>query len=145
MKKLAIIALLASAATMASAATEVELHGGRNFGVDQNFTGLSVGHRVGKHALTLGFDHASKWDRWSLVGSRDITTLGPVIVDAKLGLAHVDPDHRKSGWAGTIGLGATLPIAPRFSLVADVAYQKGQHKIERFDGAVASAGVRYTF
>ncbi len=145
MKKLAIIALLASAATMASAATEVELHGGRNFGVDQNFTGVSIGHRVDQHALTLGFDHASKWDRWSLVGSRDITNLGPVIVDAKLGLAHVNPDHRKSGWAATLGLGASYPIAPHTSLVADVAYQKGQNRIERFDGAVASAGVRFTF
>jgi len=145
MKKLAIIALLASAATMASATTEVELHGGRNFGVDQSFTGLSIGHRVDRNALTLGFDHASKWDRWSLVGSRDFAILGPVIVAGKLGLAHVDPDHRKSGWAGTIGLGATLPIAPKLDLVADLAYQKGQRKIHQFDGAVLSAGLKYSF
>jgi hypothetical protein len=151
MKKLAIIALLASAATMATAAPEIELHEGRNFGVHQDFFGVTLGDREGIHALAIGFDHASKWDRWSLVGSRDIAKIGPTTVAFKLGVDFIDPKHDKfpkkvdDGFAATAGLGLAVPLAPHLNLVADAAYQAGQHRVKDFNGAVLSAGLRYSF
>jgi len=153
MKKLAIMAVLASAFTMASAA-ELGVNVGRNFGSDQSYVGVSLGQKQGIYGVALGFDHASSnvsptvrsWNRLSLTGSRDLLKVGQhTVFGVKLGAAFVDPSKGKSGAAVVVGLGTTHPVTKHTSFVTDLSYQHGQNKIHQYDGGQFSLGFKHAF
>lgn len=146
------MAVLASAFTMASA-TDLGVDVGRNFGSHQSYVGVSLGQKHGIYGWTLGYDHASQdvspsvrsWNRFSLVGSRDMFRLGNTTVAAKLGVAHIDPSRGKSGGAVTLGLGTSHPLTKHTTFVTDLSYQNGQNKISQYDGGQFQIGFKHAF
>jgi hypothetical protein len=154
MKKLAIIALLASATTLASAATvEVELRGGRNFGSDQSYGGIEVGRKEGIHAISLAYDRAASkgdpgtysWNRYTLSYTRDLGKIGNTTVTFKPGFAVIDPSKGPTGNALIFDMGISHPITSNVAFVADLGYQFGNKKVRQYDGGQLTAGLNFSF
>lgn len=148
MKKIAIASIIAIAAAAASA-VEVGVNTGRDFGVDRNATGVTVGERFGKAAVTAGFDRSTKGldnqNRFSVVGSYDFYSLGPVTFDARGGLAYVDNVVARDGFAAVAGVGARYPITNNIFLTSDLTRQFGESKIEQFNSNRFTVGLKYKF
>lgn len=150
MKKLAIASLIALAATTASA-LEVGLTTTRDYsGVEnRNGTGITIGQKYGRVGVTAGFERFTKGandqDRYSLVAGYDVATFGLVTVTPKVGVALLDNQIGRDGYAMTVGVGATVPLTKQVSLGIDVARQSGQDRVSQFDGNRVSAGLSYKF
>jgi len=149
MKKLAIAAALALAATSASA-LELGVTGTRDYsGSNRNFGGITLGQSFGKANATVGFERSTVGDndqnRWSLVGGYDVAKLGPVTVTPRLGVAYLDNQIGEDGYAATVGVGASVPVAKKVSLGLAVDRQYGQDRVEQFDGNRVTVGVKYRF
>ena len=150
MKKLAIASLIALAAATASA-VEVGVTTTTDYsGVqDSQGFGVSVGQKVGAIGITGGFERFTKGsndqDRYSVVAGYDVTKIGPVTVTPKLGVAYLNNQTNKDGYALTVGVGASVPVTKQVSVTLDVARQFGQDSVSKFDGNRATAGVKYSF
>ena len=150
MKKLAIASLIALAAATASA-VEVGVTTTTDYsGVqDRQGFGVSVGQKVGAIGITGGFERFTKGsndqDRYSVVAGYDVAKIGPVIVTPKLGVAYLNNQTNKDGYALTVGVGASVPVTKQVSVTLDVARQFGQDSVSKFDGNRATAGVKYSF
>lgn len=190
MKKL-IIASLMAMFTMASNAVEVGIIGGRDFssatggcgfvvgprscnqGANRNEFGITVGHQIGRFALTAGYSRSTggypvtvdsdgllpdiKQDRYSLTTSFDLANVSGVLVVAKVGGAVLVTDpvssrysltkntYSHTGLAATAGIGVDIPVMKHVYLTGDFTRQMGQSTVKVFDGNRLTAGLKYTF
>jgi len=144
-----------------------------NRGADRNDIGLTVGHQIGRFALTAGYSRSTggypisvssdgplpdiKQDRYSLTTSFDLANVRGVLIVAKVGGAILvtDPVGRRysviqntyghTGIAATAGLGVDIPIMKQVYLTGDFTRQVGQSSVKVFDGNRVTAGLKYTF
>lgn len=150
MKKILIATTIALAATAASA-VEVGVIGTRDYSgaQDRNGAGITLGHKMGAMGVTAGLERFSKGtndqDRWSLVAGYDVAKVGPLTVTPKVGAAYLNNQRGNDGYAVTAGVGASLAVAKKVSLTADVARQYGQDRVKAFDGNLVTVGVKYSF
>lgn len=148
MKKIALIATLALAAGMASAA-DFGARVGYNGGTEKNSAGITVGQKFGALGAEAAFDRSTDGklnvNRYSLVGSYDVAKVAGATVAVKAGGAYIDPSKGADGYAGLVGFGVSYPVTKEVSLVADYAYQKGQARVRSFNGNTVSAGVKVAF
>jgi len=148
MKKLAIIAILATATGLASAA-DIGARFEHNSGNDTSGFGVTVGQKFGAVGVEAAVDRSAvasrDVNRYSLVGSYDLTKVYGVTVAAKAGVAFVDALGQKHGGALLGGVGVSYPVTKKISLVADYAYQQGQERVSEWNGNTVSAGLKYSF
>jgi len=148
MKKLA-IATLATLALSASA-LEVGVTGTRDYsGTDRTGYGVTLGTKFGAFGVEAGYTRfiqgTNDQDRYSLVGSHNVTKVGPVTVALKGGVAYLMNQTGADGYAVTAGLGGSVPIAKNLAATLDWRNQQGQKNVNAFDGNQVSAGLKYTF
>jgi opacity protein-like surface antigen len=150
MKKIAIASLLALAAVSASA-VEVGVNGSYDFGGanDRPGAGITVGQKFDKFGVTAGFDRYTKGtdqNKWSLVGSYDVATIGKTTVAVKAGAMYIDNTGRVAdGYAALVGAGVSYPLSKTVALTADYRYQAGQSRVNTFDGSTVLFGAKYSF
>lgn len=150
MKKFAIASLIALAATAASA-LEVGVTTTTDYSAADKRAGygFTVGQSFGKFSASTGFERFQKGendqDRLSVVGGYDVAKLGSVTITPKLGVAYLKNQTTESGYALTVGVGASLPVTKSVSLTVDAARQYGQERVQAFDGNRVTAGLKYTF
>ena len=149
MKKILIAATFALAAASASA-LEVGVTAARDYASDdRNAVGLTVGQKYGKFGVTAGFDRATRGDndqnRYSLVGSYDVATLGPVTIAGKAGVAYLDNQVGQDGYAALVGVGASMPITKTIAATADFTRQYGQDRVSQYNGNRITVGLKYSF
>ena len=149
MKKLAIMAMLAVAAISASA-VEVGVRGTRNTDSSADTVGVTVGEKFGAIGVEGAFDRSTRGtvnvNKFSLVGGYDVAKVAGITVTPKVGVAFIDPANSGvNGYAATVGVGASLPLTAKVSLVADYAYQRGQDRVRAFNGNQVSVGAKYSF
>jgi hypothetical protein len=144
MNKLFIATVLAAATTAASAA-EFGLTGSHDVDSNRNSVGVTVGNKYGPVGVTAGFDRTtagvSDQNRYSLVGSYDVAKAGPVTFDARAGVAYVDNQKGWDGYAGLVGVGASVPLTKTVSATVDVTRQFS----DVGDGNRVTAGLKYKF
>ena len=155
MKKFAIASLFVLAAASASAQEASTPALGLDFGVevsrdnDRNSYGLTVGNRYDAVTVTAGlattYDQADDQRRLSLVAGYDVVELGPVTVTAKAGAAYLVNEVASNGWAGTVGLGLSVPVTGNVSATLDLARQYGQDRVSQFDGDRVAFGIKVGF
>ena len=149
MKKIAIASLLALAAFTASA-VEVGVTAARDYaGTDRDAYGVTLGQSYGKVGVTAGFDRATKGtnnqDRYTLVGSYDVTKLGSATVAVKTGVAYLNNQTTADGYALLVGAGVSVPVVDKVSVGIDYTRQYGQDRVNSFDGNRLTASVKYAF
>jgi outer membrane autotransporter protein len=147
MKKLAIMAILATAAITASA-TDIGVRYVNNGNTLADSTGFTLGQKFGNVGAELAFDRSAtgaKNDRYSLLGSYDVTTVLGATVAAKAGASFVQPSVGESGYAAVVGAGVSYPLTKSVSAVADYSYQHGQDRVKEFNGNAVSVGVKFSF
>ena len=151
MKKFAIASILALAAMSASALElGVVATRGDTTGDTRNYAGLTLGQSFGKLNATAGFERSTvggNQNRWSLVGGYDVAKVGLVTITPKIGYAYLDNQTPgvDNGSAGTVGVGFSVPVAKKVTMGVDYAYQKGQDRVNQFDGNRVSVSARYAF
>jgi opacity protein-like surface antigen len=150
MKKIAIATLLALAAVSASA-VEIGVNGSYDFGGanDRPGAGITVGQKFDKFGVTAGFDRYTKGtdqNKWSLVGSYDVATIGKTTIAVKAGAMYIDNTGRVAdGYAALVGAGVSYPLSKTVALTADYRYQAGQSRVNTFDGSTVLFGAKYSF
>jgi len=149
MKKIAIASLLALAAISASAA-EVGVTAARYYaGADRDAFGVTIGQSYGKVGVTAGFDRATKGannqDRYTVVGSYDVTKLSSATVAVKAGGAYLNNQTGADGYALLVGAGVSVPVVDKVSVGLDYTRQYGQTRVNSFDGNRLTASVKYAF
>jgi hypothetical protein len=150
MKKLAIMAVLATAA-LAASATEVTVSGSRDVTQD-NVTGysLSVAQPV-TTSLTInaGFENTvgksgTNTDTTTVGVEYDIATLGPVTLSGLGTVGYADVHSSKmTGSFVKFGAQVFMPIAPNLSATMSVVRQLGNSVVNALDHTEGTVGVRY--
>jgi len=150
MKKFAIATLMALAAVTASA-VELGVNGSYDYGspTQRPGAGITIGQKYDKFGITAGFDRYTKGtdqNKWTLVGSYDVYTVGAATFAVKAGAAYIDnAGNSADGYAGLVGTGVSYAVAKNVALTADYRYQFGQSRINQFDGNTISTGVKFSF
>lgn len=150
MKKFAIASMLALAALSASA-VEVGVTATRDYSgaQDRNGGGITIGEKFGAVGITGGFERFTKGtndqDRYSLVAGYDVAKLGVFTITPKVGVAYLNNQGSADGYAMTVGVGTSVPVAKQVSLGLDYARQYGQDRVSQFDGNRLTASVKYSF
>lgn len=147
--KLTLVAALLAASGIASA-IEVGINAGRSFtGTDRNSTGITIGQKTGVVGIEAGFDafrSGVDQNRWSLIGSYDVTKVAGATVAVKAGGAWLDNKGTTSdGYIALVGAGASYPLNKQLALTADYKYQIGQKRVDQFNGSNVTAGLKYSF
>jgi len=147
--KLTLVAALLAASGIASA-IEVGINAGRTFASDdRNSTGITIGQKTGAVGIEAGFDafrSGVDQNRWSLIGSYDVTKVAGATVAVKAGGAWLDNKGTTSdGYTALVGAGASYPITKQLALTADYKYQIGQKRVDQFNGGNIAAGLKYSF
>lgn len=147
MKKVIFIAAL-FAATAASA-VELGINASRDMAnTDRNGYGITLGQKFDKVGVTAGFDRyttGTDLNKYSLVGSYDVATVGSATIAVKAGVAYLDQKNTTDGYAALVGAGVSYPLSKQVALTADYRYQAGQSKVSSLDGSTISAGLKYAF
>ena len=149
MKKV-LFATLATLALSASA-IEVGVNGTRDYSgsADRTGYGITVGKRFGAVGVEAGYTRfiqsTNDQDRYSLVGSYDVTKIGPVTVAVKGGVAYLMNQTSADGYAITAGVGGSVPVAKNLAATVDWRRQEGQKNINSFDGNQVAVGLKYSF
>ena len=147
MKKLVLVAALMAA--FSAQAVEVGVNASTDTAnTDRTGYGLTVGQKFGDMGVTAGFDRYSKGmnlDKYSLVGSYDVTKIGTTTLAVKAGGAYLDQKNGKDGYAALVGVGASLPVTKQLAATVDYRYQSGQSRVKSLDGSTVSAGLKYSF
>ena len=148
MKKIVIASLIALSATAASA-LEMGVTAARDFGSERNSAGVTLGERFGAFGVTGGFDRSTTGDndqsRWSLLGSYQVTKVGPVELSVKAGFAYLENGIVSDGGAALVGVGAEIPVFDQVKATLDYSYQRGQSRVRDFNGNRITAGLKYSF
>jgi hypothetical protein len=152
MKKLAIAFATAMALVATTAgALELGVNGSYDYGSPANRpgAGITIGQKYDKFGVTAGFDRYQKGtdqNKWSLVGSYDVYSVGAATFAVTAGAAYLDNYGNSSdGYAGLVGTGVSYSIAKNVALTADYRYQFGQSRVNSFDGSTVSTGVKFSF
>ena len=144
MKKLAIASVIALAATAASA-VELGVTTTHEVDANRNSVGVTVGNKYGPVGVTAGFERTTAGtadqNRYSLVGSYDVANFGVATVDVRAGVAYLDNQKGKDGFAELVGVGVTVPVTANVSAVADVTRQY----ISQGDNNRVTVGLKYKF
>ena len=148
MKKLIATALILAAG--AASALEVGVTGTRDYaGTDRNGGGITIGQNFGGVGVTAGFERftsgSNDQDRYSVVAGYDVAKFGPVTVTPKVGAVYLNNQTSSNGYALTVGVGASVPVAQKISLGLDYARQYGQDRVNSFDGNRVTVSARYAF
>ena len=147
--KLTLVAALLAVSSIASA-VEIGINAGRSFSdTDRNSTGITVGKKTGPVGIEAGFDAfrtGTDQNRWSLIGSYDVTKVAGATVAVKAGGAWLDNKGTTSdGYTALVGAGASYPLNKQLALTADYKYQIGQKRVDQFNGSNVTAGLKYSF
>jgi opacity protein-like surface antigen len=150
MKKFAAAALLATVALAASAVeVGVTAVDATATNPDRYGYGVTVGENFGAYNLTAGasrfYREADAQNRYTLVASRDVVTLGPVAVSGRVGYAYLDNKIAQNGNALTLGVGAQVPVTKAVAATLSIDHQYGQERVEQFNGNIVTAGLKYSF
>jgi len=144
--------LFATLATLAFSASAVEfgVNGTRDYsGTDRTGYGFTLGEKFGAVGVEGGYNRftqgANDQDRYSLVGSYDITKIGPVTLAVKAGVAYLNNQTGSNGYAVTAGVGASVPVYKSLAATVDYRRQEGQNRVSAFDGNQVAVGLKYAF
>jgi hypothetical protein len=145
--------LFATLATLAlsASAIEVGVNGTRDYSgsADRTGYGITLGDKFGAIGVEAGYNRFTQGgndqDRYSLVGSYDVTKVGPVTVAVKGGVAYLMNQTGADGYAVTAGVGGSVPVAKNLAATIDWRRQEGQKNVNAFDGNQISAGLKYSF
>ena len=66
-------------------------------------------------------------------------------VAAKVGVAYLDNERSRDGYAATAGVGVSYDLFKDLSLTADYRYQDSIKHESRFNGNTLTAGVKFKF
>lgn len=149
MKKIVLATALVLAAAAASA-VEVGVTATRDYsGDNRNFGGITIGEKIGSLGITGGFERSTagsdNQDRYSLVAGYDVTKLGSITVTPRLGVAFLDNQTSSNGYAMTVGIGASVPVAKKVSVGLALDRQYGQDRVDQFNGNRITAAAKYSF
>ena len=147
MKKVILVtALLAS---MGAQAIELGINASRDTAnTDRTGVGITVGQKFDKVGITAGFDQyktGTDMNKYTLVGSYDVATVGAATIAVKGGVAYLDQKNTTDGYAALVGAGVSYPLSKQVALTADYRYQAGQSKVSSLDGSTVIAGLKYSF
>ena len=149
MKKI-LFATLATLAFSASA-VEVGVTGTRDYSgtSDRTGYGVTLGQKFGAVGVVAGYDRFTQstndQDRYSVVGSYDVTKIGPVTLAIKGGVAYLNNQTVSNGYAVTAGVGASVPVVKNLAATVDYRRQEGQNRVSAFDGNQVAVGLKYSF
>ena len=149
MKKI-LFATLATLAFSASA-VEVGVTGTRDYSgtSDRTGYGVTLGQKFGAVGVVAGYDRFTQstndQDRYSVVGSYDVTKIGPVTLAIKGGVAYLNNQTVSNGYAVTAGIGASVPVVKNLAATVDYRRQEGQNRVNAFDGNQVAVGLKYSF
>jgi len=147
MKKIILVAALMAA--VSAQAVELGINASRDTAnSDRTGYGITVGQKFGSYGVTAGFDQykdGTDLNKYSLVGSYDVTKVGPVTLAAKAGVAYLDQKGATDGYAALVGAGASYPLTKELALTADYRYQAGQSRVSNLNGSTIAAGLKYSF
>jgi opacity protein-like surface antigen len=149
MKKIVLIAALLSAFSVAQA-MDLGFVGGRDYAIPHsNDYGITLGKQFGKYSLTGEVESVKhtglKEVRYDLIGGYDLYKFKGNVLTAKIGGAYIKDEGVKSGYAGLVGAGLTIPVAKNVALTADYRYQQTQKRIDTFTGNSVTAGIKVSF
>lgn len=148
MKKTILATLIMLSATM-SQAMELGVTGSRDNSLGgRDSVGVTLGQKFGNFGVTGGLEQANRGDnqtRATLTGSYDFYKVGPVSLNAQLGVAYLRNQNSENGYAATAGLGAELPVTTNVSVTGVVSRQFGQERVSQFNGNHVTLGVKYKF
>ena len=144
--------LFATLATLAFSASAVEfgVNGTRDYsGTDRTGYGVTLGEKFGAVGVEAGYNRFTQGtndqDRYSVVGSYDVTKIGPVTLAVKAGVAYLDNQTGANGYALTAGVGASVPVVKNLAATVDYRRQEGQNRVSAFDGNQVAVGLKYSF
>ena len=149
MKKI-LFATLATLALSASA-VEVGVNGLRDYSgtSDRTGYGVTLGDKFGAIGVEAGYNRFTQGtndqDRYSVVGSYDVTKVGPVTLAVKAGVAYLNNQTGSNGYAVTAGVGASVPVVKNLAATVDYRRQEGQNRVSAFDGNQVAVGLKYSF
>jgi opacity protein-like surface antigen len=115
---------------------------------DRTGYGFTVGQKFDKVGVSAGFDRfktGTDVDKYSLVGSYDVATVGTATIAVKTGVAYLHQKDSTDGFAALMGAGVSMPIAKGIAATVDYRYQAGQTRVSTLDGSTVSAGIKYSF
>jgi hypothetical protein len=115
---------------------------------DRSGTGVTIGQKFDRVGVTAGFDRYSKGtdlDKYTMMGSYDITKIGSATLSAKAGFAYLDQKNANDGYAALVGAGVSIPVTTKIAATVDYRYQAGQSRVKSLDGSTVSAGLKYSF
>ena len=110
--------------------------------------GLTVSQKFGYVGVEGGFERFNQnndQDRWSLLGTFDVAKISRATVTAKAGAAYLNNQTGADGYAWVAGVGASMPLTKRLAATVDYRLQRGQDRVQSFDGNTIGAGLKYTF
>ena len=121
--KLTLVTALLAVSGIASA-VEIGINAGRSFSdTDRNSTGITVGKKTGPVGIEAGFDAfrtGTDQNRWSLIGSYDVTKVAGATVAVKAGGAWLDNKGTTSdGYTALVGAGASYPLNKKNDITTD--------------------------
>jgi opacity protein-like surface antigen len=148
MKK--IIATLAlMGLVFAAQAVELGVNASRDTaGTDRTGYGVTVGQKFGAAGITAGFDRyttGTELDKYSVVGSYDVTKIGSATLAVKAGAAYLNPKSGDNGYAALVGAGVSIPLTQSIAATVDYRYQAGQSRVKSLDGSTVTAGLKLAF
>lgn len=148
MKKIAFATILA-VATISASAVEVGLTATRDYaGVNRNGGGITIGTQVAGFGVTGGFERAQLGQdqtRFSVVADKQVATLGPVALTGRVGVAYLDNQTSRDGFALTAGVGANYVLTKSTTLTLAADHQYGQTRVGQFDGNRVTVGLKTGF
>jgi len=155
MKK-TLLAILMLALAGSAFALDVGVVGGSNYGLDRNYGGVTVGQDLGvlgqnftKFGVEAGFERGTdglqNLNTWTATGSYFLGKAYGAGFAVKAGVAYIDPEYSRNGWAGRVGAGVSFPITPKVSIGADYAYQFAEAAITKQSGNLLSLNAKYKF
>lgn len=147
MKKLVLVAMLMAA--FSAQAVEVGINASNDTAnTDRTGYGVTIGQKFDKVGVTAGFDRYTKGndlDKYTLVGSYDVTKIGTATVAVKAGVAYLNQKTGNDGYAGLVGAGVSIPVTAKLAATVDYRYQAGQSRVNNLDGSTVTAGLKYSF
>jgi hypothetical protein len=148
MKKIALAAL--AAVSISASALEVGINGVESTAGNNRYgAGVTVGQQMGDIGVTAGVSRfvreANDQTRWSLVADKKLASAGPVSLAGRAGVAYLDNRTGNDGFAATLGVGASMPIAKNLTAGVSVDRQWGQNRVSSFNGNIVTAGIKVGF
>lgn len=110
--------------------------------------GFTVSEKWGKVGGQIGLDMnraGADWNRYSLTGSYDLFKLGRANFNARAGVAYIDNQYGRDGYASLIGAGVSVPVGKNVAWTADWAHQRAQSSISSHTGNEVRTGLKFSF